>query len=33
VPFVAFFLLLVAYAVVTLEKISYCINAQMVGCQ
>jgi hypothetical protein len=33
VPFVAFFLLLVIYGVVTLEKISYCINAQMVGCK
>jgi cytochrome b561 len=33
VPFVAFFLLLVVYAIVTIEKISYCVNAQMVGCK
>lgn len=33
VPFVAFFLLIVLYAVVTFEKISYCVNAQMVGCK
>jgi hypothetical protein len=33
VPLVAFFLLLIAYAVVTFEKISLCVNAQMVGCK
>lgn len=33
VPFVAFFLLVVVYAVVTIEKISLCVNAQMVGCK
>jgi cytochrome b561 len=33
VPFVTFLLLLVAYAVVTLEKIQYCVNNNMVGCR
>lgn len=33
VPFVAFFVLLVLYAIVTFEKISLCVNAQMVGCR
>ena len=33
VPFVAFFLLLIIYAVVTFEKISVCINLQMAGCK
>ena len=33
VPVVTFFLLLVLYMVVTLEKISLCIDAQMVGCK
>jgi len=33
VPFVAFFLLLVLYAVVTFEKINLCIASGMVGCR
>lgn len=33
VPVVTFFLLLVIYAVVTFEKIGYCVNSQMVGCR
>lgn len=33
VPVVAFFLLAVAYAIVTLEKINLCVAAQMVGCR
>jgi uncharacterized membrane protein len=33
VPFVAFFLLLVIYAVVTMEKIQYCISVNMEGCR
>ncbi len=33
VPVVTFFLLLIAYIVVTFEKISLCVGAQMVGCK
>ncbi len=33
VGFVAFFLLLVVWAIVTFEKISYCVGQKMVGCQ
>jgi hypothetical protein len=33
VPIVTFFLLVVVYAVVTLEIISLCVQAQMVGCR
>jgi hypothetical protein len=33
VPIVTFFLLLVAYAVVTFERINLCISAQMMGCK
>lgn len=33
VPFVAFFLLAVMWAVVTFEKIRYCVGVQMVGCR
>lgn len=33
VPIVTFFLLLIAYAVVTFERINLCISAQMVGCK
>lgn len=33
VPVVTFFILLIAYAVVTFEKINLCIQAQMVGCK
>lgn len=33
VGFVAFFLLLLVWAVVTFEKISYCMGQKMVGCQ
>jgi uncharacterized protein YggT (Ycf19 family) len=33
VPIVAFFLLLIAYAVVTFEKINLCVSQQMVGCK
>lgn len=33
VGFVAFFLLLLVWAVVTFEKISYCVGQKMVGCQ
>jgi cytochrome b561 len=33
VPVVAFFLLLVTYAVVTFEKISLCVSTGMVGCK
>lgn len=33
VPFVAFFLLLVIWAVVTIEKIQYCIAHNMEGCR
>lgn len=33
VPFVAFFVLLIAWAVVTFEKIRLCISVDMVGCR
>lgn len=33
VGFVAFFLLAVAWAVVTFEKLRYCISVEMVGCR
>lgn len=33
VPIVTFFLLLIAYAVVTFERINLCIGAQMMGCK
>ena len=33
VPLVTFFLLLIAYAVVTFEKINVCIDANMAGCR
>ena len=33
VPVVTFFVLLVAYAVVTFEKINLCVGANMVGCR
>lgn len=33
VGFVAFFLILVLWAIVTFEKINYCIGNQMVGCK
>jgi hypothetical protein len=33
VGFVAFFLLAVIWVIVTFEKISFCINNKMVGCQ
>jgi hypothetical protein len=33
VPFVAFFLLLVIWAVVTIEKIQYCVGQNMEGCR
>ena len=33
VPLVTFFLLLVAYAVVTFEKINLCVQQNMVGCR
>ena len=33
VPVVTFFLLLIAYAVVTFEKINVCIEANMAGCR
>lgn len=33
VPLVTFFLLLIAYAVVTFEKIGLCIEQNMVGCR
>jgi cytochrome b561 len=33
VPIATFFLLLVAYAVVTLEKVQYCIGVEMAGCK
>lgn len=32
VPVVTFLLLLIAYAVVTFEKIGLCVNTKMVGC-
>lgn len=33
VPIVTFFLLAIAYLVVTLEKINHCVGVQMVGCR
>lgn len=33
VPIATFFLLLVVYAIVTLEKVQYCIGANMTSCQ
>jgi uncharacterized protein YggT (Ycf19 family) len=33
VPIVTFFLLLIAYLVVTFEKINLCVGSQMVGCK
>ena len=33
VPFVTFGLLLIVYAVVTFEKINYCVSINMVGCK
>jgi hypothetical protein len=33
VPLVTFFLLLIAYAVVTFEKIALCVDAGMEGCK
>jgi hypothetical protein len=33
VPIVTFFLLLIVYAVVTFEKISLCVEANMAGCK
>jgi hypothetical protein len=33
VGFVAFFLLAVVWVIVTFEKVSYCMNNKMVGCQ
>lgn len=33
VGFVAFFLLAVVWAIVTFEKVSYCLNNKMIGCQ
>ena len=33
VGFVAFFLLAVIWVIVTFEKISFCVNNKMVGCQ
>lgn len=33
VPIVTFFVLLLAYAVVTFEKINLCVGSQMVGCR
>lgn len=33
VPFLTFALLLLAYAVVTMEKISLCVSLNMVGCK
>jgi hypothetical protein len=33
VPFVAFFLLVLAWAVVTFEKIRLCVSVEMVGCR
>lgn len=33
VPFVTFGLLLLAYAVVTFEKINHCVSLNMVGCK
>jgi hypothetical protein len=33
VPIVTFFLLIVAYAVVTFEIVNLCVQAQMAGCR
>jgi hypothetical protein len=33
VPFVAFFVLLLSWAVVTFEKIRLCVSVGMVGCR
>lgn len=33
VGFVAFFLIAVLWAIVTFEKINYCVSNQMVGCK
>jgi hypothetical protein len=33
VPVVAFFLLLIVWAVVTFEKVRYCVSVNMVGCE
>jgi hypothetical protein len=33
VPVATFFLLLVVYAIVTFEKVGYCVSVQMVGCK
>lgn len=33
VPIVAFFLLSIGWAVVTIEKVRLCVNADMVGCR
>jgi hypothetical protein len=33
VPIVTFFLLLVAYAVVTFEIVNFCVQSQMEGCR
>jgi cytochrome b561 len=33
VPVATFFLLLVVYAIVFFEKVSYCLSVQMVGCK
>lgn len=33
VPFVAFFLVSIIWAVVTFEKIRYCVGVDMVGCR
>jgi len=33
VPLVAFFLLVIVWAVVTFEKIRHCVSVNMVGCQ
>jgi hypothetical protein len=33
VPVVAFFVLLIMWVVVTLEKVRYCVSLNMVGCQ
>ncbi len=33
VPFVAFFMLSIIWAIVTIEKIRYCVGVGMVGCK
>lgn len=33
VPFVAFFLLAIVWAIVTIEKIRFCVGVSMVGCK